>query len=198
MDHVACPSCGVTVERRRLCGECGAPLGQMPVTEEVLPQRRRLVRPIIAVAAAAVGLGVAGAAAVALKGSSTPHHTLTGTILLLGQHRSLVMNDGDPCVGSGGYDDMREGTDVVVKDQSGKIIATSALETGKATNVDSAGYSGSYSSGTASFNCEFNFTVKDLPDEAFYGVEVSHRGMITHSRQDLEKDGWRLPLTLGP
>jgi hypothetical protein len=37
----------------------------------------------------------------------------------------------------------------------------------------------------------------DAEDADFYSVEVSHRGEITYSRDELEAAGWSIDLTLG-
>jgi hypothetical protein len=92
-------------------------------------------------------------------------HTLTGEISVFGDCHSP------------GYNDITAGAPVVVKDESGKILATGSL--------------GSETS------CRFPLTVDGIPDAKFYQVEVSHRGALTYSPSDLDQRGWKIELTLG-
>jgi hypothetical protein len=46
--------------------------------------------------------------------------------------------------------------------------------------------------------CNFAFTLDKVPDTAkFYSVEVSHRGQVTKSHDELVADGWKFSLSLG-
>jgi hypothetical protein len=87
-------------------------------------------------------------------------------------------------VGSG-YGDIGEGTQVVVKDPTGKIIATGALG------------SGTWKKGDILSSCVHPFTVRDIPKADFYTLSIGRRGDQTYSRSDLEQRGWRVDLTLG-
>lgn len=86
---------------------------------------------------------------------------------------------GTECYGTGGYDDMRGGTQVVVKDAAGTTVAVGALETGiKQSSVE----------------CYFPFTVDDVPSgSAVYSLEVSHRGDFSFK----EEDATSISLSLG-
>ena len=103
-------------------------------------------------------------------------HSITGTFDLLGTF------GGTSCYGSGGYDDIREGVGVTLRDGNGIVIATSALDRG----VSRIG------------SCHFTFSIPDAPDAPFYSVEVSHRGEMTKSAADLAAAGWAFALELGP
>ncbi len=123
--------------------------------------------------AVVVGLGLA-----ACGGSS---HSLQGTVTvreLVGTSRVI----GGECAGYEGYSDIHAGTAVVVKDESGKVLATGSLSDGKVLNIG---------------NCQFTFKVDGLSDAKFYQVEVSHRGIVTYSRDDLDKASWKVGLTVG-
>lgn len=86
------------------------------------------------------------------------------------------------CVGEDGYDDMRTGAPVVVYDAAGTVIATGSLR-GGALN-------------TTGTQCVFPFTVADVPSgEAFYQVQVSHRGKVVVESAEAETSG--AVLTLG-
>ena len=127
------------------------------------------------------GFLVAGAVALlAGGGGSSRHPHLIGTLTLTDPDAYVSHNE--PCQGTGGYDHIQEGAQVVVSDGQGKILATTSLSSG---------------SGGSDENCIFSFVVKDLPTADFYSVEVSHRGKITSSRQELEKNAWWVRLTLG-
>lgn len=120
------------------------------------------------------------------KGAPVPFaatHTITGTMTLTDSDNT---NLGGTCAGSGGYSDMRSGTQVVVKDSSSRIIAQSSLQTGKPAE-------GKF----AKVECVFPFTINDVPESDFYLVSVGHRGEISHSHKELEQSGWEVGFTLG-
>lgn len=75
------------------------------------------------------------------------------------------------CHGSGGYEDIDQGTAVTVYDAKGVVIGTGRLDAGRG--------------GHFLEDCTFPFEVSDLPSAKFYQVEVSHRGKVTYSRQDV-------------
>lgn len=87
--------------------------------------------------------------------------------------------DGGNCVLAGGYDDIQQGAQVTVKDQSGTIVGLGALDVG---HIQTG-------------RCVFGFGVDDLPEgKDFYTVEVSHRGELKYTREGLRES---LTLTLG-
>ncbi|MGD6755984.1 hypothetical protein [Streptomyces sp. BH105] len=129
-------------------------------------------RPIGAlVAGVAIGAGMMGGtwAITANTGPSEPDtFTLKGEFTLL---EEAVSVDGD-CAGTGGYDDIREGTSVTVYGAKGDVLATGRLGDSKP-----AGY------GT----CVYKIAVGDVPKgEKFYKVEVSHRGTLQLSAKEAE------------
>lgn len=73
------------------------------------------------------------------------------------------------CRGTGGYSDLAEGTPVAISDASGKTIAIGRLETGRVSGAD----------------CVFPFHVS-VPRSDFYGIEVSHRGVVKYSRAEVQ------------
>ena len=98
-----------------------------------------------------------------------PMFTLKGTFTLT--DGALKSDDGG-CLGSGGFDDIAEGTSVTVYDAAGDVVATGNL--GKST----------YAAGL----CLFKVSVDDVPKgEKFYQVEVSHRGNIKVAAREAEK-----------
>lgn len=120
-------------------------------------------------------LGGGGVLAVGL--SRAQGHTIHGTMAL---HEDVGLGQGS-CTGQGGYDDIHDGTAVVIKDESSKVLATGSLGSG---TIDSG-------------VCLFHFTVSGVPDANFYEVEVSHRGNVTYSKADIEKADWEVDLELG-
>ncbi|MEV7861583.1 hypothetical protein AB0O86_22820 [Streptomyces hirsutus] len=84
------------------------------------------------------------------------------------------------CSGTGGYSDIDFGTQVNVTDAAGTLVAKSSLGLGQKTEL----------------GCEFPFTVDDItPGSKFYTVEVSHRGGLTQTEDELRAGG--LAFTLG-
>jgi len=120
---------------------------------------------LVVVGALVLGVGLVRGQDHTLKGTMTLHEVVSGT----------------SCTGTGGYSDIQAGTEVVVKDQAGKVLATASLGDGR---VDSG-------------TCVFDFSVSHLPDADFYQVEVSHRGNVTYSKADLEKTNWTIGVELG-
>ena len=96
---------------------------------------------------------------------------------------SLRLNPPEPCANpGGGYSDIHPGTSVTVRDEAGKILATTTLGAGHYESAE---------------GCVYGFEVADLPDAKFYQVEVSHRGEITYSEDELNASGWNVALELG-
>lgn len=88
---------------------------------------------------------------------------------------------GDGCTGSGGYDDIREGAQVVVRDGGGRTLALGSLGGGEMIAA----------------TCVFPFEIPGVPRSRFYSVEVSHRGEVNFSREDLVANQWVVQLSLG-
>ena len=118
-----------------------------------------------------------------MAGCGGSSHQLTGSIQVVEQLGLGSENRiGQPCTGTGGYDDIAEGASVVVRDEANKVLATGTLKAGKIVALET---------------CRFDFTVDNLPDAKFYQVEVSHRGAVTYSKSDLDSKGWKVALSLG-
>lgn len=87
---------------------------------------------------------------------------------------------GDRCEGGNGYDDLIEGAQVTVADESGKTLGLGNLDAGKLDDSN---------------HCVFAFTVPDVSSEAkFYTVKVSHREGPQYTREQVDK---RVALTIG-
>ena len=85
------------------------------------------------------------------------------------------------CVTLGGYDDIKIGTQITVRDQSGTIIGVGELEPIH----------------TEMNKCEFTFTIA-VPNVTFYTFEMGRRGEITYTKQELEQADWHVDLVIGP
>jgi hypothetical protein len=139
---------------------------------------------------ALVGIVAAGALVLwAFVAGPLASHTLSGDITVADTEVSEFLDPsvitsatGGFCTTSGGYSDIAFGTAVVVKDAKGEIIATGALGIGETTG---------------SRICQFPLTVKGIPNSDFYSVEVSHRGALSYSIDELESEDWTLHLSLG-
>lgn len=105
---------------------------------------------------------------------------MRGTVGLVTVDSSDLVSEGDTCAGAGGYSDLTEGADIVIRDSDGKKIAIGELGAGSIPD-EGAG-------------CDFKFKVDDVPDAGgIYSIEVSHRGEVSFKKADA--DG--LVLTVG-
>jgi hypothetical protein len=110
--------------------------------------------------------------------------TITGTLSLARSDAHWLEIDHDVvCTsGKGGYDDIRPGAGVVVRDASGTVIGKSELLEGAAPDGES--------------RCYFPFGVDVPTDVAFYEVEVSHRGGLTYSNAEMVAQDWTVAFVL--
>lgn len=130
----------------------------------------------------------ASAGAKARRPSPPASLTVAGTITVSEGHTGTdpakTPDVGDPCYTTDGYDDIRDGTQVVVSDAHGTTLAVGALSTG--TVPAAVSYFGS------SGPCEFEFSLNDVPaGKKFYKVAVGHRGEQTYSEAAVQQ-----PITL--
>jgi hypothetical protein len=109
--------------------------------------------------------------------------TVTGSLLLTYSTGVLNLDDVN-CQGMGPYDDIKPGSQVVITDQSGAVVATAALGTGKLIG-----------SGLTR-QCQFSFTANSVPKgHTFYGIQLGRRGSIQYTESDLDRGP---QLKLGP
>lgn len=138
---------------------------QFPPPPPVSPSRTRLwvalgVVIVLAVAGTITGLLVAGSGGFVLTGEVTV--TDVGADGASGDGIQLL-GPGN-CQGTGGYNDMQAGAEVDVTDAGGATVAVGSLDTGVTEGVGI---------------CKFVFRVPNVPSgKHFYGVEVTHRGVI--------------------
>ncbi|MFN5954905.1 MAG: hypothetical protein ACK47Y_15160 [Dolichospermum sp.] len=108
--------------------------------------------------------------------------TLTGHLELISS--GMGVNNRGECYGQNGFNDIMGQIPVIIKNESGTVIAVGKTETGKQPEEHSA------------VRCIFNFRVENIPKSLFYSVEIGRRGSETFSRQQLEDQGWDLRLRL--
>lgn len=142
-------------------------------------------------AVAAVATVTALAACGGESAGSTPREpktfTVDGTLTLEDSssvNYAMHGRKGEECWGEQGYDDIRQGAQVVIRDSTGAKVALGALEQGTLTARSDPYYSAP---------CEFPFTVDDVPvgKGGVFSVEVTHRGEVSFEQGDA------LSLTLG-
>lgn len=153
--------------------------------------RKAIIASVLITAMVMVGgiiiLGVirkhnAASSSASLDAQTSSSHTLTGTMSLHDPTSFAGLASGASCSGSGGYSDISTDAQVTVSDGASTVLAVSNLNPGKA---DGSG------------NCVFDFTVNNVPNANFYQVEVSHRGKLDYSYQQLSADNFQISTTLG-
>lgn len=105
--------------------------------------------------------------------------TLSGTVTLHSERRWT----GDTCRGGDGYDDIRSGMSVTLRDGEGSVIGTTSLSVGRTEEPRT---------------CIFEFAFTDVPEAEFYAIEAGRRGELTYSAEDLEEQSWTVGLEIGP
>ena len=124
---------------------------------------------------------LAGVSQHSLTGVS--QHSLTGELTIAdGAYMSEYNLGMTECGGYEGYSDINLGTQVIVKDAAGKIIASGELGRGKNTGI----------------SCRFPISVRGIPDSDFYQIEIGtgNRGVMSYSKDELEDKNWEIVLSL--
>ncbi|MCU1677670.1 MAG: hypothetical protein JWM93_2428 [Frankiales bacterium] len=150
---------------------------EQPLQQEPAASRKKR-NVLIVVVAAVVVATVAVILMLTSQKKAPPTHTVFGVMQLVGGKSNEYAST---CEGKGGYSDISQGTSVTVTDGAGKIIGTGHLDEG--TGAGSV--------------CTFGFTVKSVPDTDFYKIEISHRGGLTFSREEMAAQGWIVSASLG-
>jgi hypothetical protein len=81
----------------------------------------------------------------------------------------------------GGYSDVHSGTIITVTDEAGTVIATGELGQGELSLED---------------GCKFTYEITSVPEAQFYKIEVTHRGGLTYSFDDMISNDWTISSTL--
>lgn len=144
-----------------------------------------------------IGLGVAllgsltllawtSASALGWTSGEEDRITVRGTLKLTS---GAFSTQGDQCSSTRGYTDIAPGAPVVIHDASGEVVAMGSLQAGRAADLFEAGEQ------QLAAACAFEFEVADVPSGAVYGVQVSHRGTVTFSDDQVMLG--QVTLTLG-
>jgi hypothetical protein len=118
--------------------------------------------------------------------AALPSHGLKGAYIVHGffPHR----NYGGPCKGADvDYPDIRQGTTVTVRDGTGSLLGTVALEGGTLRKGPLRGKDD---------DCVFSFSLT-VPERDAYWIEVGRRGVVPFPRTELERSNWKADLTIG-
>jgi len=143
----------------------------MSYDQAPLPARRRPRWPIFA-GIAVLAVAAAGVAVfMIMRTPSTPPIAVKGTMSVPWDYAK----EGQRCIAGGGYGDI-SGAQVVVSDAAGKTIATTQLQ--EAGILHLAGGA----------NCVYDFAMAVPGGEKFYGIEVSHRGRLQYSPEQLRTE----------
>ena len=102
---------------------------------------------------------------------------VAGTVTVVGSVDPIA-SDLTNCSNSGGYDDINQGAQVVVKNSDGKQVGVGKLSQG----VRSGDY-----------GCQFSFRVGGVASDASYAVTVANRAPFAFNRSDAKA----LALTIG-
>jgi hypothetical protein len=147
------------------------------------PKRQRPARRVL-ISLAAGGLAALLAVAAYLLTQPEPEISSVGSLRLNGIGSFELKADNDAaCVGTSGFEDITQGTQVTVYDAAGKVIATGSLGQGAVNETE----------GPLPTGCAFVFSVR-VPASDYYGFEVSHRGKVTFTRSQVEADEVKLIL----
>ena len=92
--------------------------------------------------------------------------------------------EGLKCYGMGGYEDIREGLQVVVRNASSVIVGTGQLRPQSGADADYR-------------ECRFVWNINKIAESDFYSVEVGKRGALIFSLRELQGSNFVVEATLG-
>lgn len=115
---------------------------------------------------------------ITLKVAGTVAITDADGVVPDGSDLSYDTNAGQPCHTTSGYTDIAEGAQVIVLDDAGATLQITSLTAGK---YDALG------------QCSFSFATTVPTGKTFYGIEVTHRGVVKEAAADMGD----VALTLG-
>lgn len=162
--------------------------GPLPAATPPAPRNRTLLIAALAAGIAVVVTASAIGGILLLRSGKTPieavkaatgpsTYRVTGSMSLARGYDGMTT----PCGGTGGYKDIRAGAQVSVSDAEGATVAIGRLEAGTVTSGR---------------GCVLPFTVDKVPaGKGFYGIEVSHRGVLRYDEAEFSTRN--IDLTLG-
>ncbi|RDH79285.1 DUF732 domain-containing protein [Mycolicibacterium moriokaense] len=107
--------------------------------------------------------------------------TASGTFVLMDtshEYVSSIATDGTKCHGTHGYSDIGSGTQVIVKNGKGEILASASLGDGHGDDS----------------NCRFSFSFPITEGQDRYVLSVGHRGEFSYSFEQLRRGGVEIHL----
>jgi hypothetical protein len=136
-----------------------------------------MIRTMTALTLLALTAGCGGDSPAAQPEPPAPF-TLVGDVTVL--RPNMIWNENPTmCAGTGGYDDMRVGAQVVVTDENSTTIAVGS--------IDSATPMMDPDDGNLARGCSLGFSVAGVPEgRQFYGVEVTSRGRLQYTRDQMK------------
>lgn len=148
-----------------------------PATEDPTGQKARLNNRTVGIMATTIA--ILAVAAYVVLGTGAESHTVTGQLSLT---TASDLSVGSSCEGTGGYRDIRYGTQVIIEDENGSTLATSSFGDGTFDGL----------------SCVFAFEFQDVPKAEFYRVHQSNdRGVLQYSYREMVDSNWSVSLTLG-
>lgn len=154
-------------------------------------------RPLITIALLLAGCGAQESATFGTVGnelatptpSAAESYTIEGVFALVDADGIHIERAGPAaraewCAGTGGYDDIEPGLQVVVRDGEGSTLGTGRLE-----------YDHEAHEATNDL-CPLVFTV-EVPRSDFYSIEVGRRGELVYDFDEMEEMGWEVVASLG-
>lgn len=127
-----------------------------------------------------VAAGLVVLAVVLVAGGGATSYDVDGSFELVdGDY--LYVADGSACSGEGGYSDIGSGLQVTVSDATGRLIASSALRSGRVDGLA----------------CVFDFQLTDVARSDYYTFEVGRRGEVTYSHAEMVSNGWEAGFVIG-
>lgn len=117
--------------------------------------------------------------------ASAPLGIITGAFALF--DKSKGWKDSDTCTGSGGFSDIKTGAQIKVTGPTGETLGLGELLPGGTA----------HKLGTK-VACVWFIHIGGVPTgKGFYGIEITHRGVVQYAEKDLFGPGAELTLTLG-
>ena len=144
------------------------PMSVTPLTPTL--RRRRQRQFVLVVALVGVIVGVSAWALTRLSqplGTSSIH--VSGTVTLVDE--GVTRFKDQPCSGTGGFADLRNGAEVLITDSTGAYLTVAYLESGHGVALSN--------------NCVFSFSTKVPAGLGMYGVKVTHRETKPVSEEQL-------------
>jgi hypothetical protein len=88
---------------------------------------------------------------------------------------------GNNCTGHGGYEDIKAGLQVTIRNEAGTVIGTGDFGGGTVLSFDA---------------CEFHFAIPNVPKATFYQIEAGRRGTLRYSYAEMQSKNWKVAFAL--